>query len=171
MEFSDAIQAEVAELAADLTREDEMGMVVRSHIRVESLLIQMVESLVLRPALLPKLDLDYDHYVTLALTLGLQEKFGPPLRVLGKLRNDFAHKLDTTLTKQSVNNLYKSFAADDKSEVQACFERIKGDNEETRHIKRFSDLDPADQFKILALTLWAVVRAAFMLQAEAPDGT
>ncbi|MEG3998023.1 hypothetical protein [Microcoleus sp. SVA1B1] len=171
MEFSDAIQTEVAELAADLTREDEMGMVVRSHIRVESLLIQTVDCLVLRPALLPKLNLDYDQYVTLALALGLKEKFGPPLRVLGKLRNDFAHKLDTTLTKQAVNNLYAALAADDKQEVQACFERIKGDNEETKHIKRFSDLDPADQFKIVALTLWAVVRAAVMLHAEKPDGT
>ncbi|WP_426683668.1 hypothetical protein ABFU84_05815 [Xanthomonas translucens pv. undulosa] len=168
MEFSDTLQAEVAELAADLAREDQMGMVVRAHIRVESLLIQTIDCLVLRPNLLPKLNLDYDQYVTLALALGLKEKFGPPLHVLGKLRNDFAHKLNTSLTKQSANNLYTAFGADDKREVQACFERIKGDNEEMRHFRRFSDLEPADQFKILALTLWAVVRATVMLHAEAP---
>ena len=133
MEFSDALQAEVAELADDLSREDEMGMVVRAHIRVESLLIQTVDCLVLRPNLLPKLNLDYDQYVTLALALGLKEQFGPPLRVLGKLRNDFAHKLNTSLTKQSANNFYKSFGADDKRDVQACFERIRGDKHETRH--------------------------------------
>lgn len=167
MAFSEEIQAEIGALSADLTREDELGAVVRAHIRIESLLIQVVESLVLRPPILRKLNFDYDEYVTLALALGVDERFGPPLRVLGKIRNDFAHKLDTTLSKQSARNLYNALSAEDKQRVQGCFERIKSINEQTRDIKRFSDLEPTDQFKILAITLWAAVRSTAMRQEAA----
>lgn len=140
-----------------------MGAVVRAHIRIENLLIQTIENLLPHPKHLKNLGLDYDGRVTLALALGLKEQFGPPFRTLGKLRNDFAHKLDTSLTKQVVSNLYNSLSSEDKEQVQACFKRIKDENEETRHIKRFADLEPRDQFKLIAITLWAVVRAAVNL--------
>lgn len=160
MDTSEEIEAEIQELTTDLFREDEMGAVVRAHIRIENLLIQTIECLLPHPKHLKKLNLDYDARVTLALALGLKEQFGPPFRALGKLRNDFAHKSDTSLTKQVVSNLYDSLSSDDKEQVQACFKRIKDGNEETRHIKRFSELEPRDQFKLIAITLWAVVRAA-----------
>jgi hypothetical protein len=171
MDTSDKIQAEIQALTADLFREDEMGAVVRAHIRIENLLIQAIECLLPRPAQLKRLNLDYDSRVTLALALGLKERFGPPFRALGKLRNDFAHKLDTSLTKQVVANLYDSLGSEDKEQVQACFRRIKDENEETRHVKRFSDLEPRDQFKLIAITLWAVVRAAVNIHSrESPGG-
>lgn len=170
MEISNEYQAEVQQLTADLFREDEMGAIVRAHIRIENLLIQTIESLLPRPKYLKKLNLDYDGRVTLALALGLKEQFGPPFRALGKLRNNFAHKLDTSLTKQVVANIYESLGADDKKQVQECFKRIKDENEETRHVKRFSDLEPGDQFKLIAITLWAVVRAAVILHSREASG-
>ena len=165
MQASDAIEAEVQELTADLFREDEMGAVVRAHIRIENLLIQTIECLLPNPKHLKKLNLDYDGCVTLALALGLNEQFGPPFRALGKLRNDFAHRLDTSLSKQVVANLYDCLGPDDKGQVQACFKRIKYENEETRHVKRFANLEPGDQFKLIAITLWAAVRAAVKLHS------
>lgn len=171
MEMSQTIQDEIQELTRDLFREDEMGAVIRVHIRIENLLIQTIECLLPHPKYLPKLNLDYDSRVTLALALGLKEQFGRPFRSFGKLRNDFAHKLDTTLTKQAVNNLYESLGPEEKNQVQATFQRIKNDNPETRHVSRFADLDPGDQFKVIAVSLWAVVRSAVHLHSQVPpDG-
>lgn len=166
METSEVIQQEIQELTADLFREDEMGAVVRAHIRIENLLIQTIECLLPNPKQLKKLNLDYDGYVTLALALGLKEQFGPPFRALGKLRNDFAHKLNTSLTKAVVSNLYESLSSSDKEQVQACFKRIKDENEETRHVKRFANLDPHDQFKLIVITLWGVIRAAVKIHSK-----
>ena len=143
-----------------------MGAVIRAHIRIENLLLRTVEGLLPYPAHLPKLNLDYDGLVTLALALGLKERFAPPFRALGKLRNDFAHKLNSSLTKQAVTNLYNSLATEEKDQVQAMFRHIKDENEETRHIARFVGLEPADQFKLMAVTLWAVVRSAVHIQEQ-----
>ena len=147
-----------------------MGAVIRTYIRIESLLIHTVECLLPNPTQLPKLNLDYDDHVTLALALGLKEQFGPPLRGLGKLRNNFAHKLDIKLTKAVVQSLYDCLSSEDKEQVQKCFRRIQDENEETRHVKRFVDLEPADQFKLISITLWAVVKAAALLHSKRLSG-
>jgi len=141
MEFSDDIPADVQELTRDLFREDEMGAVVRAHIRIENLLINTIERLTPKPKHLGRLNFDYDSRVTLALALGLKDQFGPPLRALGKIRNDFAHKVDTALSTEMVNNLYACLGAEDKDRVQGCFRNIKGENPETKDIKRFADLE------------------------------
>ena len=166
--MSQTIQDEIQELTRDLFREDEMGAVIRVHIRIENLLIQTIECFLPHPKHLSKLNLDYDGRVTLALALGLKEQFGQPFRAFGKLRNDFAHKLDMTLTKQAVSNLYESLGPEEKDHVQATFKRIKNDNPETRHINRFAALDPGDQFKVIAISLWAVVRSAVLLHSQTP---
>ena len=138
-----------------------MGAVVRAHIRIESILFSVVEELSPNPQHLRKLGLDYDGYVTLALVLGLSEHLGPPFRALGKLRNDFAHKADFSLNQSSVTNLYTALSGSDKAHVQSMFDRIKGDNEETAG-KKYSELEPMDQFKLIAVTLWAAAQAALI---------
>jgi hypothetical protein len=172
MSDSFAFEDEISQLSADLSREDEMGAVVRAHIRIENLLLKVVEGRLPHAKYLPKLNLDYDGLVTLALCLGLEERHGPAFRALGKLRNDFAHRLNTALNKQTVTNLYKALATEEKHQVQSMFLRIKGLNEETRHVARVADLEPSDQFKLIAVTLWVVVRATLHLQSsESKHGT
>jgi hypothetical protein len=156
------IQAEIDEFVKDLFREDEMGSVIRAHIRIEYLLLQIINNLIPKPQHVKNLGLDYDGAVTLALALGLNDQFGPPFRALGKLRNNFAHKLDTSINSVVAKNLYSSLSTDTKDQVQRCFHRIKDEHESTRHVKRFADLDPNDQFKLIATTLWAVLRAAII---------
>ena len=162
---------ELGKFTEDLSREDEMGAVIRAHIRIENILLAVVEKLTPHPQHLKKLGLDYDGYVTLALALGLKERFGPPLRALGKLRNDFAHKVDFKLTQPAVTNLYAAMATEDKAQVQSMFAQIKDLNEETRR-KRFTELEPMDQFKLIAITLWAVAKAAqIKLTESGANGT
>lgn len=166
MQFPLAIEEELNQFTADLSREDEMGAVIRAHIRIENILLLVLDNLIPNPKHLKQLRLDYDGHVTLALSLGLNERFGAPLRTLGKLRNDFAHRIDFKLSKQAVTNLYKSLSTEDKTEVQSVFSRIKGLSDHTRDIGRFSNLEPMDQFKLIAVTLWAVVQAALLLHSR-----
>ena len=163
MEIPDNINVDLALFTKDLSSEDELGAVIRAHIRIENLLLKAIESLTPRPKHLKKLNLDYDGQVTLALALGLKERFGPPFRALGKLRNDFAHKIDMQLSKSSVANLYSCLGAEEKEQVQECFIRIKDNNEEIRRVQGFTDLEPIDQFKLITVTLWAVAQAVVLL--------
>lgn len=163
MESPDHLRHDLDEMVKDLFREDEMGAVIRAHIRLENLLLMLVELLAPSPTHLRKLNLDYDGQVTLALTLGLDDGLGPALRAMGNLRNRFAHRLETKLDSGSINNLYASLRPVDKQQVQVSFKRIRETNESITNVTQFSELPPGDQFKLIAVTLWAALQAAVLL--------
>ena len=149
------LKEELDAFVADLFREDEIGSVIRAHIRLELLLNELVDHLVPKPEHLKKLNLDYDGTITLALVMGLNSEFGPPLRVMGKLRNAFAHRLNMALDTNEVSNLYKSMNQLLKEQVQASFVRIRKANESIQQFRKFAEVPPGDQFKLIAVTLWA----------------
>ena len=149
------LKEELDAFVADLFREDEIGSVIRAHIRLELLLNELVDHLVPKPEHLKKLNLDYDGTITLALAMGMNSEFGPPLRVMGKLRNAFAHRLNMALDTNEVSNLYKSMNQLLKEQVQASFVRIRKANESIQQFRKFAEVPPGDQFKLIAVTLWA----------------
>ena len=150
----------INDFVGDLFSEDELGAVIRGHIKIESLLIQIVELLTPKPQHLKKLNLDYDSYVTLALSLGLKDDFAPSLRAIGKLRNDFAHKPDTVLTKASCNNLYDALSKEEKSLLQKHFKMIKETNSSLKKYGTFKKIKARDQFVLIAMSIWAPLQAA-----------
>lgn len=166
METSIEIQSSINELAKDLFREDEIGAVIRAHIRLESILIKLVESLITSPKHLNRLNLDYDSYVNLALALGLDEDLGPVLHAMGKLRNNFAHKLDTKLDSGVVNNLYQALSNREKQQLQTSFSQMRNENEDLKKVSKISELSPGDQFKIIAVIIWAAMQAAQFLMFQ-----
>lgn len=101
------LTAEQSQFLEVVRGEDELGVVIRSHIYVESALVYLLKQLVVDGAYLEKLNLDYAQRVNLAVTLGLKATHAPPLLALGAIRNAFAHRLDTRLTKDRVDSLYK----------------------------------------------------------------
>ena len=143
---------------AALMGEDELGVVVRAHIHIEAVLLQLLDRMVADPAPLKKMDLDYAHRVNLALALGLKPQYGPPLLALGSLRNAFAHRPDTKLSKDRVDNLYKSLAADDRQVVQRCYESTN--SKMLREAPGLRSLSPKDQFVLIATTMRAMLIAA-----------
>ena len=163
METPDHVQRNLDEMVKDLFREDEMGAVIRAHIRLENLLLMLVDLLTPFPTYLKKLNLDYDGQVTLALALGLDSALSDALRAMGSLRNKFAHQLETKLDSGTINNLYASLRPVDKQRAQDSFKRIRDTNESIKHVARFAELPPADQFKLIAVTLWAALQAAVLL--------
>ena len=83
--------------------EDDLGVVIRSHIIVEKSLNLFVESLT-----------SDEETVKLAVALGLTERFKKPLCSLVRLRNRFAHTIRSEISAQDATNLYKSFRGEDK---------------------------------------------------------
>lgn len=154
------------QLVKELFNEDELGAVIRAHIRLESLLLNIVELTAPHPEYLKKLDLDFDKTVTLSLLLGLKEEYAKPLRALGKLRNDFAHKPNMELSKNTVNNLYNSLHSEAKQQVQESFKNIKKENDSIRGYSKFSDLPPTDQLRLIVVTIWALVQSAVIILNE-----
>lgn len=167
MKTPEYVQREVEELAKDLGREDEMGAVVRAHIRLESIVFHFVEALLPASAHIKRMNLDYDGYVSLALALGLDEQYGPSLRAMGSLRNKFAHRISTTLDTSTVNNLYTSLRPEDKQQVQVSFARIRAQHESVQVVTKYSELSPKDQFQLIAVILWTSMRAVLLkLESE-----
>ena len=158
------------EFAADLLREDELGSVIRAHIRIEYLLRQAVSNWVPHPEHIKKLAPDYDALITIALMHGMDERYGPPFRALGKLRNDFAHKPGTKLTKQSVNNLYKCLNSEDKKAVQRVLKSLQDRYDIAVTAERLADAMPVEQFQLIAITFWAIAQTmAITVRADAAD--
>lgn len=94
--------------------EDDLGVVIRSHIIVEKSLNLFVESLTSDKEEFRKLNLGFEETVKLAVALGLTERFKKPLCSLVRLRNRFAHTIRSEISAQDATNLYKSFRGEDK---------------------------------------------------------
>ena len=151
---------------AALMGEDELGVVVRAHIHIESVLLRLLDRMVVDPASLKKMDLNYSQRVNFALTLGLKAQHGPPLLALGTLRNAFAHRPETKLSKDRVDNLYKSLGAEDRKLVQRCYETTN--SKMLREAPGLRSLPPKDQFVLMATVMRGMLIAAVM-QMEGGD--
>ncbi|WP_298771421.1 hypothetical protein [uncultured Shewanella sp.] len=128
-----------------LQGEDDLGVVVRSHIVVELYLNSLIELSMISIKHFKKIKLDYHDTVKLAVALGLNQRFEQPLNSLGTLRNDFAHNLRSEISKQDVNNLYKSLSQDDKKTLQESLNKTRNKLPED-NIPPFKDLEPKDKY-------------------------
>lgn len=144
-----------------LNGEDDLGAVIRAHIHIEAHLNTLIESNFRSPGYLSKLDLEYHQKVKLALACGLSPDFESPLNVLGTIRNNFAHKLDTSLGPNEAQSLYNSFEGGDKQVMQGAYQRTKK-KIDTKGPKSLTRLEPKDQFILIAISL----RAALLSEIE-----
>ena len=151
---------------AALMGEDELGVVVRAHIHIESVLLRLLDRMVVDQASLKRMSLDYGQRVNLALALGLKAQHGPPLLAVGTLRNAFAHRPETKLSKDRVDNLYKSLGAEDRQVVQRCYEA--SNSKMLREAPGLRSLPPKDQFVLMATVMRGMLIAAGM-QMEGGD--
>ena len=138
--------------------QDDLAVVVRGHIHVENRVLRLIDLVCPAPHHLKRMELDFAQQVQLALALGLPETCGPPLHALGNMRNSFAHKLSAKLSKDRVDALYKCFSAQDKTIVQATYERLQQRPGETKRAP-LRKLEARDQFVFLATSLRSMVQA------------
>lgn len=138
---------------------DELGRVLRAHIYVEAKLLELLDLLVKDQSSLRRMKLEFSQNVDLAVALGLSVDHASGLRAFGKLRNDFAHKLDTALSAERVRNLYEALSPGDKDYVKKAFKSSASAEEVT---PRFEDLTPNTQFLLIATALYSILEAVVM---------
>ena len=87
------------ELFEVLKGEDDLGVVIRTHIHIEAVLNDLIEKIFRESKYVDKMGLDYHQKVKLTLACGLDPRFEKPLNTLGTIRNNFAHRLEAKLGK------------------------------------------------------------------------
>lgn len=143
-----------------LMGEDELGVVVRAHIHIEARINELLEKMAAHPEYIRKMNLDYEQLVNLAVALGLKSESARPLKALGTLRNIFAHRLDTSLTKDRVDSLYKTLSTEDKQIAQWVYERTNVQLSMKDAPTSLRGLRPKDKFVLIAVAMRAMLLAA-----------
>jgi hypothetical protein len=149
----------ISNLYEALQGEDDLGVVVRSHIIIEQRLNSFVEALLVSSEHFSKMKLDFHQTVKLAVALGLNKRFESPLNSLGSLRNGFAHSIRPEISKQDANNLYQSFSAEDKQILHRSVKRTQWQNPDNQ-LSDYRSSTPKEQFSLNAVVLCAALDSA-----------
>ena len=140
-----------------LISEDELGVVIRAHIYVESSINDFIENSVPSPEKLPRLT--YEAKLRLACALGMDEDHFQALKLLGDIRNQFGHNLSAHLSDQKVNELFSKLPESAQTAVMASYAKTRDDHPGAPD---FQKLSPKDRFVFLSvgLKMFAVNTAA-----------
>jgi len=151
-----------------IQNEDALGAVVRGHLHIEAGLNDFLEAMTPFPDRLP--DLSYFQKVGLECALGLSEEHAPPLSALGKLRNDFAHRLDSELTSDTISKLRSTLSASDRAAVESAYRATNRSvlSEEGGPLEK---LPPQMQFALIAITLKGMITIAVHRARELNEST
>ena len=152
-----------------LNGEDELGAVIRAHIHFEALLLEMLGLLVKDEGALRKLNLEFSQSVDLAIALGLGSEHAKGLRAFGKLRNEFAHDLNSKLSDNRINNLYESLSTTDKEVVQCAYARTN--SQLGFNPPSFKNLTPKEKFVLVAVALRSMLEVALLEVRKAEGST
>lgn len=111
------------------------------------------------------MQLDFAQKVNLAVAVGLPKDFAPALLGLGAIRNKFAHRLDTKIDKEKINNFYKQFSSTQKNTIHASFKQTVKNNSLTPEMT-FFDLTPKEQFALLSVALRMQILALIQIHKD-----
>ncbi|MGQ8634410.1 hypothetical protein ACUTJJ_23335 [Agrobacterium sp. DKPNP3] len=149
-----------------LAKADDFAIVIKSAIIIEAEIEELFAAALPNPRHLFGLRLTYEFKVTLAVAVGLDERFLPVLKALASIRNDFAHKLNVGFELDDrARNLYATFHKYDRKLVRENYEALS----EGRGTA-FDDLTASDLFIMSVITLRAAIIAATR-KAKSPGQT
>ncbi|MDF0378623.1 hypothetical protein [Methylophilus sp. YYY-1] len=138
-----------AEFLNALFGEDDLGVVVRTHIYIESSINTLLDLLIPFPSELPRLR--YEQKLRLCCAMGMHKSLFAPLKELGDLRNAFAHKINAQLSAESVAKLLRSVSQDDRQAIIRTYSTTRRDADPTLP-SEFSELEPKSQ--LIGFALW-----------------
>ena len=142
-----------------LSSEDELGMIIRAHIHIESRLNGIFDVVLMDSSYIDRMNLDFHQKVKLAIACGLHQRFEKPLKNLGTLRNNFAHKLGTKITKNEVDSLYSCFNGEDKKVMQDSYKNAKK-KLGYKGASSMNKLDPKQKLKLILASLNRIILGA-----------
>ena len=161
LDRDDGIESkELQDLITVLYGEDELGSVVRGHIIVEAALNDLLRVLAPFPDHLKGGRTPYARNIDLALILGMPEDLASPLRVLGSIRNGFAHDIRAALLSERVNGLVSALSGRLMSTVRDQFNSIALAHDDFRVAGTFEKLSTRHKFQMLATSLWFALKEA-----------
>ncbi|HCG6534496.1 TPA: hypothetical protein NJ249_004121 [Vibrio parahaemolyticus] len=148
---------EEMEFQENLRSEDDLGVVIRSHIMIEQLVHKYIDSSMKDPDMFRKIHMDYKDKITLAISLGLDKNLEKTLKCIGTIRNGFAHTLRPEISKQDVNNLYQALSTKEKDTLLRSYdEKLKDD---ITGSPSFKSLPPRDRYILHASAIYATLLA------------
>jgi hypothetical protein len=132
-----------------LLGEDDLGVVVRSHIYIESAVNALLDLLIPVPDQLPHLR--YEQRLKLCCAMGMDKTLFPPLIELGNLRNSFGHNINTKLTNGTCSKFFEALSeADQESIAKSYMAALSGSKEALP--TSYIELDPKG--KLIGIALW-----------------
>ncbi|MFG1317684.1 hypothetical protein [Xanthobacter autotrophicus] len=146
------LQDQMAAFNKALLGEDPLGVVIRAHIYIEHQVIEFIRARMSPPEALDALELDYAGRVKLALALGLPAEFKAALSFIGTLRNQFAHRLDAKIDKQTANSFEVAIGAA-KAIAHDNYIATKAKTGQTA--APIKQLTPDDRAILYFVTLWS----------------
>ena len=145
------------ELSNALFEEDELGVVLRSHLYIENKLEELLSLMVPFPRYYEEMNLSYASKVKLACAMGLDPQFKPMLLALGTIRNKFSHNLDKSIDEKMVKDLH---SASHKILRESLPKFVNKHSTDGKVITSFNEAHPRDQFTTLVVGLWIVLCGA-----------
>jgi len=141
---------------AMLYREDALGVVIKGAIFVENQLIRFIEENVVDAKYADSAARSFQGRSDLAVALGLAQRFRAPLKVLGEIRNGFAHKLDASIEAEPVNRFLNSFTPEDRERFLGSY-RNTMNRQAWEGVLTFAQSEPIQQFRVLVIALRAAL--------------
>jgi len=166
MNIPDSVRESTVEFVADLVAEDPTTRVVRSHTRIDKAIEAFLDKHLKYGEYKSKLRLEYAQKVALALAVGLPKELQTPLNSLGKLRNDFAHELDSALSDSRITALYECLSPGLKDQAQAIARDLWHSHQPEVAYPKFEKLDPIDRFISISVILWNALQSAILSCAD-----
>lgn len=145
---------------ADLSTSSDLEAVIKAAIHIEQEVLVVLNLELFDGAALDALDLTYHQKTGLAIAVGLDPRFLKPMRTLGTIRNRFAHRSVTGLTKTDADNLYNSFDAFDKNVIQSAYGNMISQGKVGERSTKLSALSALDKFTLCVTTLRSALVAA-----------
>ena len=149
-----------------LQGEDDIGVVIRTHIQIEQHLNELLK-LLCRDfnALEENTRLVYSQKVYLAEALEINADYGKFLRALGKIRNEFAHKADMKIDKSNTSSLYDALSSELKRNLQNIYDETRKLNKNKIN-KSLKKLEPRDKFILLAVAMQSSLQGLIAFKKE-----
>ena len=151
------MEISIQQFSDALAGEDDLGMILRGHLHVEH---QLKEFISLFLPFNQKCDwekIGYIGRVEIALSCGLPEDMRKPLEKINRIRNSFAHELNTVIQKKTVMDIYNCLSQRHNNVVKLCHKEL-GRKEPFRP----SQLDEKELLQILIVSIHSAILAAIL---------
>jgi hypothetical protein len=103
---------------ADTQGEDDLGVILRAHLYLESTLDGLIREFLEKPDTIELDRLQFPVKLQLAAAIGaLLDEYVAPLKFLNSLRNKFAHNIGAKISESDEENLFSSMPRDDQAKI------------------------------------------------------